>query len=82
MIKVFACSTGQEEIDEVTSTLKSQWLGLGIKVDTFEKELAKRNNFKSVVMTDSCSNSLYTAINCFNFPPGSEIILPSLTFVS
>ena len=82
MIKVFASKTGQEEIDEVTSTLKSQWLGVGSKVATFENELAKRNNFKSVVMTDSCSNSLYTAINCFKFPPGSEIILPSLTFVS
>jgi perosamine synthetase len=82
MIKVFASKTGQEEIDEVTSTLKSQWLGLGVKVEKFEKELAERNNFKSVVMTDSCSNSLYTAINCFKFPPGSEIILPSLTFVS
>lgn len=82
MIKVFASKTGQEEIDEVTDTLKSQWLGLGPKVYAFEKELAERNNFKSVVMTDSCSNSLYTAINCFNFRPGSEIILPSLTFVS
>jgi dTDP-4-amino-4,6-dideoxygalactose transaminase len=82
MIKVFASKTGQEEIDEVTSTLKSQWLGLGPKVDQFEKELAKRNRFKSVVMTDSCSNSLYSAIKLFNFPAGSEIILPSLTFVS
>lgn len=82
MIKVFASKTGQEEIDEVTSTLQSQWLGTGPKVATFEKELAERNNFKSVVMTDSCSNSLYTAIKCFDFPPGSEIIVPSLTFVS
>jgi|GEM_PF-923790 len=82
MIKVFASKTGQEEIDEGTSTLQSQWLGIGSKVTAFEKELAERNKFKSVVMTDSCSNSLYTAINCFRFPPGSEIILPSLTFVS
>lgn len=82
MIKVFASKTGQEEIDEVTDTLKSQWLGLGSKVTTFEQELAKRNNFKSAVMTDSCSNSLYTAVRCFDFPPGSEIIVPSLTFVS
>ena len=82
MIKVFASLTGQEEIDEVTDTLKSQWLGVGPKVASFEKELAERNNFKSIIMTDSCSNSLYTAINCFRFPSGTEIILPSLTFVS
>jgi dTDP-4-amino-4,6-dideoxygalactose transaminase len=82
MIKVFACKTGNEELEEVRSTLEAQWLGLGKKVETFEKELATRNNFKSVVMTDSCSNSLYTAVNCFRFLPGSEIILPSLTFVA
>lgn len=82
MIKVFASKTGPEELDEVKSTLENEWLGLGPKVGLFEKELAKRNKFKSVVMTDSCSNSLYSAIKLFNFPPGSEIILPSLTFVS
>jgi len=82
MIKVFASKVGQEEIDEVTDTLNSQWLGIGPKVAAFEKELAQRNNFKSVVMTDNCSNSLYTAVRCFDFPPGSEIIVPSLTFIS
>lgn len=82
MIKVFASKTGQEEIDEVTNTLKSQWLGIGNKVYQFEEELVERNKFNSVVMTDNCSNSLYTAIKLFNFAPGSEIILPSLTFIS
>lgn len=82
MIKVFASKTGQEEIDEITDTLKAQWLGIGPKVATFEKELAERNHFNSVVMTDSCSNSLYTAVKCFDFPQGSEIIVPSLTFIS
>ncbi len=82
MIKVFASKTGPEELMEVKSTLEAQWLGLGPKVELFEKELAKRNNYKSVVMTDNCSNSLYSAIKLFNFPAGSEIILPSLTFVS
>ncbi len=82
MIKVFASKIGQEEIDEVKTTLESQWLGIGPKVNLFEKELAKRNNFKSVVMTDSCSNSLYSSIKLFEFPPGSEIIVPSLTFIA
>jgi aminotransferase len=82
MIKVFASKTGKEEIEAVTEVLESQWLGIGSKVYQFEKELAERNNFNSVVMTDSCSNSLYTAIKLFNFAPGSEIILPSLTFIS
>lgn len=82
MIQVFGSSVGEEEIAEVTEVLKSNWLGIGPKVAAFEKELAKRNKLPSVVMTDSASNSLFTAIKMLNLPCNSEVILPSYTFVS
>lgn len=39
----------------------------------------KTNSF---LLTDSCSNSLYLALKLLNLPQGSEVILPSFTWVS
>ncbi|MDP3115395.1 MAG: DegT/DnrJ/EryC1/StrS family aminotransferase [Candidatus Cloacimonadaceae bacterium] len=82
MISVFGCKTGNEEIALVTEVLRSQWLGLGRYVEEFESEFAKYRNLDSFVMVDSGSNALYMAIKLLDLPPGSEIILPSFTWVS
>jgi len=82
MIQVFGSSVGQEELDEIKSSFDNQWLGAGEKVSKFEKEFAKRCNFNNFVMTDNASNSLYLAIKLLNLKEGTEIILPSFTFVS
>lgn len=82
MISVFGCKTGQEEIDLVTEVLRSQWLGLGKYVEAFEQEFAKYRKLENFIMVDSGSNALYLAIKLLDLPAGSEIILPSLTWVS
>lgn len=82
MISVFGCKTGQEEIDLVTEVLKSQWLGLGKYVETFEAEFAAYRGLDNFIMVDSGSNALFLAIQLLGLPAGSEIIIPSLTWVS
>lgn len=82
MISVFGCKTGKEEIDLVTEVLKSQWLGLGKYVDMFEQEFAANRGLDNFIMVDSGSNALFLAITLLDLPIGSEIIIPSLTWVS
>jgi len=82
VISVFGCKTGQEEINLVTDVLRSQWLGLGKYVESFEKEFADYRRLEHFIMVDSGSNALYLAITLLDLPPGSEIIIPSLTWVS
>ena len=82
MIQVFGSCVGKEELKEIKSSFENQWLGMGPKVNEFEKRFAKRCGFKQVVMTDSASNSLYLAIKLLGLKEGTEIILPSFTFIS
>ena len=42
IISVFGSCVGQEEIDEIRSSLEAQWMGIGPKVKAFESAFAKR----------------------------------------
>jgi dTDP-4-amino-4,6-dideoxygalactose transaminase len=82
MISVFGSMIGEEEIENVTNVLKSQWLGFGKSVEEFEKRYKEKFNLSSFAMVDSGSNALFMAVTLLELPPGSEIILPSFTWVS
>jgi dTDP-4-amino-4,6-dideoxygalactose transaminase len=82
MINVFGSLVGKEEIEEVTNTLKSQWLGLGKKVEEFENQFSNKFNIANFAMVDSGSNALFLAIKLLNLPKKSEVIIPSFTWVS
>ena len=82
MISVFGSLVGAEELDEVRSSLESQWLGLGPKTAAFEKAFASRLGLPGFVLLDSGSNSLYLAVKLLNLPPGSEVVVPSFTWVA
>lgn len=82
MISVFGSKVGLEELEEIRSSLEQQWMGIGPKVKKFEEEFAKRLNLNGFAMLDSGSNSLYMAVKLLNLPHGSEVILPSFTWIS
>ncbi len=82
MISVFGSDIGDAEIAAVTACMKSQWLGFGKKVEEFEAAFADRLNLPSFVMVDSGSNALYMALVLLDLPRGSEVIVPSFTWVS
>lgn len=82
MISVFGSDITSDEIQKVTECLESQWLGLGSVVSQFEKTFQETFNLPSFAMVDSGSNALFMAVSLLDLPPGTEIILPSFTWVS
>ena len=82
MISVFGSKVGKEELDEIKTSIENQWVGIGPKTELFEKQFSKRLGLKDFLLLDSGSNALYLAIKLLNLPKGSEIILPTFTWIS
>ncbi len=83
MINVFGSKVGQEEMDVVSESINKQWMGMGPNTKKFEEDMAKRlGSVNPFLLVDSGSNGLYMAITLLNLPKGSEVIVPSLTWVS
>ena len=82
MISVFGSLFGDEEINEVNDSIRSQWVGMGKKVERFEAELCKKLDLPNLIMVNSGSNALYLALKLLDLPPGSEVILPTFTWVA
>ena len=82
MISVFGSQVGPEELAQVAGCLDAQWMGAGPRVEAFEQAFAARLGLPNFAMLDSGSNSLYLAVRLLALPPGSEVILPSFTWVA
>ena len=70
---------GNEEIQAVLKVLKTS-TQMGKNVADLEKRVAKMFNKKYGLMVNSGSSSIMLAMEVLNFPKGSEIITPALTF--
>src|SRR5665213_2287568 len=73
---------GDEEIAAVTAVLRSGWVGMGPEVIAFEKELATFIGAPYVVTVNSCTSALTLALLVSGVGPGTEVIVPSLTWCS
>lgn len=62
--------------------LESGWYILGKNVSSFEKEFASFTNTKHCVGVASGLDALELALRCFDFPKGSEVIVPSNTYIA
>ena len=82
MISVFGSSVGAEELRQIEGCFDRQWLGLGAKVEEFEDRFRDRLGLDNFLLVDSGSNALYMAVALLDLPPGSEIILPTFTWVA
>lgn len=82
MISVFGSLVGQTEIENVRVCMESQWMGFGGNVARFEQQFSEKFHVPQFAMVDSGSNALFMAVTLLNLPRGSEIILPSFTWVS
>jgi len=82
MISVFGSDVGQEEIRNVVTTMEQQWMGFGKLVGDFEEAFKNKYDISNFLMVDSGSNALFMAVKLLDLPLGSEIILPSFTWVS
>lgn len=82
MISVFGSLVSDEEIANVVTCMKSQWMGFGKHVDMFEQNYKAKYRLPSFAMVDSGSNALFMAATLLDLPPDSEVIIPSFTWVS
>ena len=70
---------GQEEIDAVVKCL-SESTQMGNYSRQFESKIAELFEKKHCLYVNSGSSALYIGVEAFNFPSGSEVITPALTF--
>jgi len=70
---------GKEEIDSVVKCL-SESTQMGNYSRKFEREIAKLFSKKHCLYVNSGSSALFIGVEAFNFPNGSEVITPALTF--
>ena len=75
-------SLGDEEVELVSRTLRSSWIGQGPLVAEFERRLAAEVWSEHVVAVSSCTAALELALLGLGIGPGDEVITTPLTFVA
>lgn len=73
---------GREEISNVSRVLRSGWLTHGEFNIRLEKQIKDYFGVKECVLVNSCASALLSSLIVLDLPPGSEVILPSFTFVA
>lgn len=75
-----APAIGQEEITEVTDTLRSGWITTGPKTRQFEAAFRGRVGAAEAVGLNSCTAGLHLALRAQGLQPGDEVITTPMTF--
>ncbi len=73
--------TGDEQA-AVAEVIASGWLSQGPKVSAFEQAFAERVGAADAVATTSCTTALALALHVSGVGPGSEVIVPSHSFIA
>jgi dTDP-4-amino-4,6-dideoxygalactose transaminase len=73
---------GEEEIAEVTHSLRSGWITTGPKTKRFEEAFRKYVGAEHAIAVSSCTAGLHIALTALDIGPGDEVIVPTLTFCS
>ena len=71
-----------DDIDAVIKVLRSGRLSIGPAVEEFEAKIAEYVGAKHAIAVSSGTAALHLCIKCLNLPLGSEILVPSFTFVA
>jgi perosamine synthetase len=79
-IRLFKPSLGQEELDAVKDAFDRSWVGLGPKVEEFERAWELHLGCAEAVALNSATAALHLALAVFRFPPGKKVLVPALTF--
>ena len=79
-IRLFKPSLGKEELEMVKDAFDRSWVGLGPRVNEFEKEWAEFIECKTAIALNSATAALHLALRVFNFEEGKKVLVPSLTF--
>ena len=81
-IKLSLPDISEAEIQIVSEVLRSGWLAHGKYNTEFENNFAEYIDVKHAVSLNSCTSALELALWAADLPKGSEVIIPSFTWVS
>ena len=73
-------SIGEEEINEVIDTLRSNWITRGPKTKQFEDDFLQYVCAPGALALNSCTAGLHTALATEGVGPGDEVITTPMTF--
>lgn len=73
---------GQEEIDEVVDTLRSDWITTGPKTRRFEQEFAEYIGAPAALALFSATDAMQVGLAALGVGPGDEVITTAMTFCS
>jgi dTDP-4-amino-4,6-dideoxygalactose transaminase len=82
IISVFGSRVGPEELAQVRDCFERQWLGTGPKNKEFEARFSAYRHLSNLTLVNSGSNALYLATVLLDLPPGSDVIVPSFTWIA
>lgn len=71
---------GEEEIQAVTETLKTCWIGTGPRTHQFEEEIAKYVGADMACAVGSCTAALHLSMVASGVGTGHEVVTTPLTF--
>jgi len=75
-------SIGEDEILEVSDSLRSGWVGTGPKVKKFEEMFKQFKNCRHAIAVSSCTAALHLSLLILEIKPGHDVITSPLTFAS
>lgn len=82
-IPFFLASLGEEEKNAVSRVIDSGWLTSGKECDEFEREFGQSlGTDRRCISVSSATSALHLLLYTLNIEPGSEIIVPSITFTA
>jgi dTDP-4-amino-4,6-dideoxygalactose transaminase len=82
LIPLFDIRLAEADVDAVAETLRSGWLTMGPRTESFEQAFAEHLGVRHAVAVSSCTAALHLAYLAAGVGPGDEVIVPAITFVA
>jgi perosamine synthetase len=82
MIPQFEPWLGDEELAQVTETIKANWITGGEKVHQFERQIAELCGVKHAIAICNGTLALYVGLKVLGIGEGDEVIVPDFTFIA
>jgi perosamine synthetase len=81
-VRLFQPNVGDEELAAIKEVFDRSWIGLGPKVNEFEKAWSQYIGCADSVGLNSATAALHIALLAFRFPEGAKVLVPSMTFAA